>query len=283
MFEHVSRNYPLISKEEQEILEKSTVAIAGVGGIGAWAAESLVRMGVGNIKLADLDEYEVHNLNRQAHSNSQNIGKEKVLEVESALYKINPKIKIESYTEGVNEDNIHSFLSGVDAVVDAVEYFEFPIRRLIQNESRKLGIATFLNVVGAFSVGLFIFDQTSMSFDDFIGYTNSDQKEDEFVMPFNRTIPVFPEYMIDYARKDLLKEIQARTVPITNLCAPVAIGAFWASNEIIIHLLKRRKLTVAPQCLVFDMYKNSCYSVDPVNEPLWTKKDLLERSVLEWD
>lgn len=283
MFEHTSRNYPMISKSEQGTLKNSTVAIAGVGGIGAWAAEGLVRMGIGHVKLADLDNYELHNLNRQAHSNVENVGKEKVIEVENALKKINPKLVIETYREGVNEANIDSFLSGVDAVVDAVEYFEFRIRKLIQTECRKREIPTFLNVVGAFSVGLFIFDKNSMSFDDFIGYTDSAKCEDEYVMPFVRTIPVFPQYMIEYASKDLLKDIQSRKVPITNLCAPIAVGAFWAANEIIIYLLKRRQMTVAPECLVFDMYDNKCHTVNPVDKPLWTKEEILERSVVKWD
>lgn len=283
MFEHTSRNYPMISNFEQEKLKNSTVAIAGVGGIGAWAAEALVRMGIGNIKLADLDNYEIHNLNRQAHSTSENVGKEKVVEVEKALRKINPSLNIESYRMGVNSGNIEAFLQDVDAVIDAVEYFEFKVRRLIQNECRKKDIPTFLNVVGAFSVGLFIFDKNSMSFDQFIGYSDSTKDEEGYVMPFERTIPVFPEYMIEYASKDLLRNIQNREVPITNLCAPIAVGAFWAANEIILFLLKRRTMTVAPECLVFDMYQNKCYTVNPIEKPLWTKEEIMERSVAKWD
>lgn len=283
MFEHTSRNFPLISKSEQVILENAVVAVAGVGGIGAWAAEALVRMGIGKLRLADLDAYEIHNLNRQAHSTYENIGKEKVKEVEKALRKINPNIEIEVFPNGVNESNIDAFLFNADAVIDAVEYFEFGVRRLIQNESRKRGIPTFLNVVAAFSVGLFIFDSHSMSFDEFIGYSQKNKNENEFVMPFERTIPVFPKYMLEYASKDLLKNIKERSEPITNLCAPIAIGAFWAANEIILYILNRRKAVVAPNCLVFDMYANNCQIVDPIENPLWSKKEIIERSVLEWD
>ncbi|WP_054750346.1 ThiF family adenylyltransferase [Ruminiclostridium josui] len=168
MFEHVSRNYPLITREEQEILENSTVAIAGVGGIGGWIADTLVRMGVGHIKVSDLDNYEIHNLNRQAFSNMDVLGEPKVHVVAQELKKINNNLDIKVFDEGVNEKNIENFLDGVDIVIDAVEYFEFKVRRMIQNESRKRGITTFLNVVAGFSVGLFIFSPESMEFDEYI-------------------------------------------------------------------------------------------------------------------
>lgn len=267
MFKHVSRNFPLITKEEQKKLELSTVAIAGTGGIGAWAAEALVRMGVGRIKIADLEVYEVHNLNRQAFSNSENVGKEKVRVVEENLQKINPDIWIKVYDRGITPDNIEEFLEGVDAVVDAVEYFEFKIRRLIQNEARKRKIPTFLNVVAGFNSALFVFSDQSMSFDEYIGFNSDKDNENTFFMPFTRTIPIFPEYMIDYCEPGLAKRIFNREVPITNLCGPIAIGAFTATVEIMFFLLKRKELVLAPECLVIDLYNREYKIANAILNP----------------
>jgi len=283
MFKHVLRNYPLITREEQIKLENTRVAIAGVGGIGGWVADTLVRMGIGHINLSDLDNYEVHNLNRQAYSNMDVLGKPKVHIVAQELKKINNNLDIKIFDEGVNEMNINEFLDGVDIVIDAVEYFEFKVRRLIQNQSRKRGITTFLNVVAGFSVGLFIFSSESMEFDEYIGFKDSSKNEDEFVMPFERTIPVFPKYMLNYCDMNLAKQIFSRQEPITNLCAPVAMGALLAANEVIMNLLGRKNMILAPSCLILDLYENKFSIVNAVENPLWSKQDLYSECVVQWD
>ena len=282
MFKHVERNFPMITANEQKRLEDSRVAIAGVGGIGAWVAEALVRMGIGHFHIADLDNYEIHNLNRQTFSNQNNLGKEKVHIVANGLKEINDQVEIEVFDQGVTGDNIISFLKDVDIVIDAVEYFEFKARRMIQNESRKLGIPTFLNVVAAFNVGLFIFTPDSMCFDEFMGYDDNLSKEESFTMPFERTIPIFPQYMIEYSDPSLLKKIFSREAPITNLCSPIAIGAFWAANEVILKLLNRREITTVPECLVFDLFANKCHTVNPVENPQWSKEQMI-KMVERWD
>lgn len=268
MFAHVSRNYPLITKQEQEKLANTTVAIAGTGGIGGWTADALVRMGIGKVKIADLEDYEIHNLNRQAYSNTENVGKPKVHVVAENLRLINPELTIEIFDKGVTLENIDQYLDRTDIVVDAVEYFEFGARRLIQAESRKRGITTFLNVVAGFNVALFVFSPESMSFDDYIGYTDSNIPAEKFFMPFNRTIPIFPEYMFDYCEPGLAEKILNREVPITNLCAPVAIGAFMAATEIIFKVLGRKEMILAPKCMVIDFYSRRYHIADAIENPV---------------
>ena len=70
------RNYPYILKEEQAVLMRTTVALAGLG-IGSVIAETLVRMGVGRLILVDGDTVELSNLNRQNYTRAQ-IGSTKV-------------------------------------------------------------------------------------------------------------------------------------------------------------------------------------------------------------
>ena len=61
-----SRNLGLVDPEEQETLKKSRVAIAGLGGVGGVHLTTLARMGIGRIRIADFDHFEIHNINRQA-------------------------------------------------------------------------------------------------------------------------------------------------------------------------------------------------------------------------
>lgn len=267
MYKHVTRNYPLITRDEQEKLANITIAIAGTGGIGAWAADALVRMGIGKLKIADLECYEIHNLNRQAYSNTENVGQEKVKVVADNLLKINPDLDLEVYDEGINSENIAKFLDGVEAVIDAVEYFEFDVRRMLQSEARRRKIPTFLNVVAGFNVALFVFNENSMSFDEYIGYEEKKNQEKNFFMPFERTIPVFPEYMIDYCEPGLANKIFNREMPITNLCAPIAIGAFLATMEMLFCVLHRKEMILAPKSLVIDLFNRKYIIADAIENP----------------
>lgn len=116
-----SRNIGLITENEQEKICNASVLIAGVGGMGGVAAEVLVRMGVGKIKICDHDYYEEVNFNRQLHSHNETIGRYKVDVLKEEFLKINPNLKIEAYREGVTKENIHQMLDGVQVVINGMD------------------------------------------------------------------------------------------------------------------------------------------------------------------
>lgn len=116
-----SRNIGLITEEEQKKICKGSVLIAGVGGMGGVAAEVLVRMGVGKIKICDFDIYEETNLNRQIHSHLETVGKYKVDVLKEEFLKINPNLKIESYREEVTRQNVEELLEDVDLIINGMD------------------------------------------------------------------------------------------------------------------------------------------------------------------
>lgn len=116
-----SRNIGLITEEEQQKICKGSVLVAGVGGMGGVAAEVLVRMGVGKIKICDFDTYEDTNLNRQLHSTLDTVGLYKVDVLKEKFLKINPNLQIESYREGVTKENIHQMLEGVSIIINGMD------------------------------------------------------------------------------------------------------------------------------------------------------------------
>lgn len=126
-----SRNLGLISEQEQKKICNASVLIAGVGGMGGVAAEILIRMGVGTIKICDHDIYEETNFNRQLHSNINTIGKYKVDVLKEEFLKINPNLKIETFREGVTTKNIHQLLDGVQVVINGMDrmYFSLILER----------------------------------------------------------------------------------------------------------------------------------------------------------
>lgn len=90
-----TRNFGFVTAEEQARLRGGAVFVAGVGGMGGACLASLVRAGVGRIGIADIDVFEVSNLNRQVFANLDTVGTEKAVASAAAVRKINPEIELE--------------------------------------------------------------------------------------------------------------------------------------------------------------------------------------------
>ena len=83
-------------------------------------------MGIGKVKLADPDVFDISNINRQCAATYESVGKSKVLALRDHLLKINPELIVEEYQSGVTKENVQQFIHGSDYVIDAIDYFEFP-------------------------------------------------------------------------------------------------------------------------------------------------------------
>lgn len=79
MLHQFSRTELAIGPEGLEILKNSTVAVLGIGGVGAMSVEALARMGVGRIILIDKDAVDITNINRQIHALTTTIGQKKLI------------------------------------------------------------------------------------------------------------------------------------------------------------------------------------------------------------
>ena len=117
--EFVSRNFPLLSEEEQKKLRKIRVGIAGCG-MGSFIAEALCRLGVESFILADPDTVEMANLNHQAYF-FKNIGEQKVSATARILSEINSEVKVETWPDFVQSDNANEFVAKCDIVIDGVD------------------------------------------------------------------------------------------------------------------------------------------------------------------
>jgi len=102
-----------------EKLQKSTVGIAGCGGLGSNAAVALVRAGVGNLIIADFDKVELSNLNRQYYFLSD-VGKNKTDALKNHLLNINPDLNLTLYNEKITPDNIKIF-EKADILIEAFD------------------------------------------------------------------------------------------------------------------------------------------------------------------
>jgi hypothetical protein len=92
-----TRNIGFVTRAEQDRLRAGAVFVAGVGGMGGACLASLVRAGVGRLAIADIDHFEVSNLNRQVFSSLDTIGQDKAAASAAAVRRINPQIELEVF------------------------------------------------------------------------------------------------------------------------------------------------------------------------------------------
>ena len=112
----------LVGDEGMSRLAAARVIVFGVGGVGSWCAEALVRSGIGQLTLVDPDVVAASNVNRQLMATSENIGQVKVEALRERLLSINPSAGITALAERFSAENADTFeLSSYDYVVDAID------------------------------------------------------------------------------------------------------------------------------------------------------------------
>lgn len=113
----------LIDKEGICRLKNSTVAVIGLGGVGGWVANLLVRAGVGSLIIVDFDKIDETNINRQLVANIDTVGCQKTQVMKDTLLKINPECIISVFDERFDKSNAEKILKSkkIDYVVDAID------------------------------------------------------------------------------------------------------------------------------------------------------------------
>ena len=116
-----SRAELLIGKQSLEKLQKSKVAIFGIGGVGSYVVEGLARCGIGNFILVDNDEVSETNINRQIIATTKTIGMPKVEVAKERILEINPDANVEIFKEFFMPDSKDFFDESVDYIVDCID------------------------------------------------------------------------------------------------------------------------------------------------------------------
>lgn len=117
-----SRTELLIGKESIEKLAHSRVAVFGIGGVGGFCAEALVRAGIGSIDLIDNDKVSITNINRQIIATHSTLGQYKTDAAENRIKDINPNINVTKYNIFFTSETSSEFdFSKYDYVVDAID------------------------------------------------------------------------------------------------------------------------------------------------------------------
>jgi tRNA threonylcarbamoyladenosine dehydratase len=116
------------------------IAVFGVGGVGSYAAEALVRAGIEEITILDSDVVCVTNINRQIQASHRTIGLDKVVVMRDRLLDINPDLKIHSLKDHLSKENIDELVhDDFDYIIDAIDTISAKL--LLIEQAKKLGIA----------------------------------------------------------------------------------------------------------------------------------------------
>ena len=116
------RSELLLGNEAMDRIAQKRVIIFGVGGVGSWCAESLVRSGIRQLTIVDSDRVCITNINRQLMATTKTVGQVKVDALKERLLSINPKAEITALQQIFSEETAESFeLDTYDYIIDAID------------------------------------------------------------------------------------------------------------------------------------------------------------------
>lgn len=115
----------LVGEQAMDVIQQKRVIIFGVGGVGSWVAESLVRSGIMQLTIVDSDTVSVTNVNRQCPATTRTVGMVKVEAMKDRLLEINPEAKVEAVQAFYSIETAASFhLEDYDYIIDAIDSLE---------------------------------------------------------------------------------------------------------------------------------------------------------------
>jgi molybdopterin/thiamine biosynthesis adenylyltransferase/N-acyl-L-homoserine lactone synthetase len=234
--EQFDRNLGFISEAEHEHLQSSTVAIAGAGGDGGELAITLAQLGVGKFRIADPEEFEVNNLNRQAGATYETIGQNKAEVIAEMIRDVNPYAEVQVYTEGVTPDNIESFVMGANLVVDETEYTHPELGVMIARTARKHKLPDLVTLNIGFGSYTTSFSPDGKTFESYMGLDEDASLEEvaKQTVSISKWVPHIPSY----ADINNFTKVAEQEVPTPSVSPGVKLAAGVASVQAIAHLLK---------------------------------------------
>lgn len=163
------RNIGWITEEEQRNLRNAVVGVAGCGGMGGLLAATLARTGIGEIRIADSETFDVSNLNRQFAARASTIGKSKAEETAIALLEIAPDLTLRAFPSGITPETVHAFVEGCTVVCDEIEFWAVGSRILLHQAARGCRIPLFTCSSVGFGSRLFCFDGDGQTIEHMLG------------------------------------------------------------------------------------------------------------------
>lgn len=246
-----SRNIGWVTPEEQRSLKNKRVAVGGLGGVGGSHLIALARLGVGGFTISDLDDFEIHNFNRQYGATVSSIGQPKVDVMEKVLRDINPEADVRCFKSGIALETVDEFLADADIYVDSLDIYALPVRRKIFQRCYEKGIPAVTAAPVGMGTSMLIFLPGKMSFEEYFCLEGHSFEEQIFCF----IIGVAPSMMMmKYLQVEDTVNLFKRKVPSTVFGIELSAGV--ACTNVLKLLLNRGEIIAAPRGLHFDAYLN---------------------------
>jgi hypothetical protein len=244
-----SRNIGWVTPAEQQTLANARIAIAGLGGVGGAHLRTLARLGLTRFNISDFDDFDVHNINRQAGAFMSSMGRSKLETMASIALDINPEIKLRKFPQGVKPDNVDEFLRDVDVYVDGLDFFSLPARRMVFAKCREKGIPVLTAAPLGIGTAFLYFSPTGMSAEDYFKWEGQELQEQ-----YARFIAGLSPAMLnrDYLVVPEAVNFQEKRGPSTIMACDLCAGVMGAS--VLKLLLGRGAIKAAPWGMHFDAY-----------------------------
>lgn len=245
-----SRNIGWVTPAEQQRLRQTRVAIAGLGGVGGAHALTLARLGVRKFCIADFDNFEVHNFNRQVGASMSTLGQPKAEVLARMLRDINPEADVQVFADGVTSGNVAEFLDGVDVYVDGIDFFAMEARRLLFNTCERLKIPALTAAPLGMGVALLYFKPGGMRFEDYFRFEGVSVQEQyaRFIAGLSPAM-LQRSYMVVAEAVNFAQRQGPSTMMACDLCAGVM------ATSVLKVVLGRGELRPVPSALQFDAYR----------------------------
>ena len=148
--EWLQRTELLIKEEGRERLQSANILIVGLGGVGSFAAEFLVRSGIGNLTIVDGDTVDITNINRQLPALNSTIGKNKTDVVAERILDINPKINLKKINEFLEPERMEEILTQekFDYVLDCIDSLSPKLALIITCKRKKIKLVSAMGAGG---------------------------------------------------------------------------------------------------------------------------------------
>jgi molybdopterin/thiamine biosynthesis adenylyltransferase len=244
-----SRNIGWVTVLEQDKLKSARIGIAGLGGVGGAHLLTLVRLGITKFNISDFDEFDVHNLNRQAGAFMSFMGQPKLDTIAKLARDINPEIDIKFFPRGIQPDNVDDFLKDVNVYVDGLDFFALPARRMVFAKCREKNIPALTAAPLGMGVAFLYFRPDRMSFEEYFKVEGHEQQEQyaRFIAGLspamlNRNYLVAPEAV----------NFQEKRGPSTIMACELCAGVMGTS--VLKVILDRGSMRAAPWGMHFDAY-----------------------------
>ena len=148
--EWLQRTELLVKEEGIERLQNANILIVGLGGVGSFAAEFLVRSGIGNLTIVDGDTVDITNINRQLPALNSTIGKNKTDVVAERILDINPKINLKKINEFLEPERMEEILTQekFDYVLDCIDSLSPKLALIITCKRKKIKLVSAMGAGG---------------------------------------------------------------------------------------------------------------------------------------